>query len=287
MSVLDTAAGRAFALIVASLFLATMGCSLFSSFDLPGETTSARQVLPPIKAPSDAVQLQVVFIERPVDDSLVNQLLWQELDQVGAISPATRQVLEQNGFRVGQSGANPPPVLQKLLGLTGELSEDTDDSRRMMNGRRLGLRSGQETEIRTLDTARDLSIRYALTGKEETINYTQAQPVLKLRPVRVQNGWVRLELLPEIHHGESRLRHIATDDGWAMRGGQECDARQALQFHVMLNNGELAVIGSRVEQPETAGHRMFCQNIDGRGTQRLLVVRLATSGRTDQDLTMK
>lgn len=281
MSVGTTATRR---LGVASLSLAmtiTAGCSLFSSLEIPKATQAERQVLPPLKAPSDAILLQIVFIERPADDPLVQSLLWQELDQVGAIPPETRKTLEANGLRVGQAGAHPPPTLQKLLGLTEELVSHLDDDQSWMRGRRLGLRSGQETDIQTLDFARDATIRYVLNGKEETGTYQQLLPFLKVRPVRVQEGWVRLDLSPEIHHGEARLRHTPTDEGWTLRGGQNRDVRELLKFPIMLNNKEFAVISAVSDQPDSLGARMFLQEQDGRRAQRLLVVRLASSGRAE------
>ncbi len=277
---------RCAVVVVFGASLATIGCTLFSPLDLPLQVTAARPVLPPIKAPSDAVQLQIVFIERPADDPLVRQLVWQELDQVGAIPPETRTVLEENGFRVGQSGSHPPPALQKLLGLTGQLVNDTDESHQLMSGRRLGLRSSQNSEIQTLDEVLDCSIRYRLGGKEEVVAYEQSR-VLKVSPVRVQDGWVRMEFAPEIHHGLARLRHTPTDDGWALRGGQKCDSRFALKFHTMLNNGELAVISGQPEQPETIGHRFFCHEVEGRKMLRLLVLRLADSGRSEAEISLK
>ncbi len=288
MSAPDTAVRwRCAVAVLSGCSLMAIGCTLFSPLNLPTATTVQRQVLPPIKAPGDAVQLQVVFIERPTDDPLVRQLLWQDLDQVGAIPPETRQVLENNGLRIGQAGANPPPSLQKLLGLTGELVDPADQERQLMRGRRLGLRSGQETEIQSLDLVQDCTIRYVLNGQTETAEYLQSRPVLQVRPVRVQDGWVRVEFAPEIHHGQARLRHTATEEGWALKGGQQCDARHPLKFQLMLNTGEFAVISGNVDQPESAGYRMFCYEVEGRLTQRLLVLRLADSGRTEADSALK
>ncbi len=285
MSVPDTLIrrARALTLAVSGGLLALGGCTLFSTNDLTKQLTASRSVLPPIKAPVDAVQLQVIFIERPADDPLIRNLIWQDLDQVGAMAPETRTVLDQNGIRVGQSGSHPPPSLQKLLGMTEELVAEGDADHQLMRGRRLGLRSAQESEIQTLDQPLDTSIRYVLDGQEDTVPYEQLRPVLKIRPVRVQDGWIRLEFSPEMHHGQSRLRHTPTDEGWALRGGQECDARYLLKFHVMLNNGELAVISCDASKPDSVGSRMFTRKNEGRQTQRLLVVRLADSGRADLD----
>lgn len=270
------------------LTLTAVGCTLFSPFDLPkGEVSSQRSVLPPIKAPADAVQLQIVFVERPVDDPLISQLIWQDIDQVGAVPPAKRQVLEDNGLRVGQVGAHPPSSVQKLLGLTEELFDPTSSDQQLMRGRRLGLRSSQETEVQTVEALQEYTIEYQIDGQEEIVDYKQSRPVFKIKPVRVQDGWVRLEFTPEIHHGEGRMRPTATNAGWELRGGQNTDARHALKFDVMLNNGELAIISGDPQKNNSFGQRCFCQETEGRRTQRVLIIRLADAGQSGESALTK
>lgn len=281
MSFSDTTLSRRSALaLLSSATVTALGCTLLEPFDLGQTTTTQRPTLPPIKPAVDAIQLQLLFVERPPDDPLVRDLLWLELDEVGAIPPATRQVLGDNGLRLGQSGSHPPPALQKLLGLTSEIVNDADPSQPLMRGRRVGLRSGQETEVQTVDDLRDCRLTYHLAGKSEQVDYVQSRSILKITPVRVQEGWIRLEFSPELHHGESRMRHTPTEEGWTLKGGQRADVRQAFKFQVMLNQGEMAVVTTRGEPVDSLGARMFLQELDGRGSQRLLVVRLADAGQS-------
>ncbi|MBI1347433.1 hypothetical protein GC163_14235 [bacterium] len=265
------------------LTLTVAGCTLFSPFDLtPTDSSSQRSALPPLKAPADAIQLQIVFVERPIDDPLVSQLIWQDIDQVGAVPPAKRQVLEDNGLRVGQVGAHPPGSVQKLLGLTQELVDPTSSDQQFMRGRRLGLRSSQETEVQTIDALQEYTIHYQFAGQEEIVDYKQSRPIFKIKPVRIQEGWVRLEFTPEIHHGEGRMRPTPTNAGWELRGGQNTDARHALKFDVMLNNGEIAIVSGDGLKPQSFGYRCFCQVADGRRTQRVLIIRLADAGQSGE-----
>jgi hypothetical protein len=265
--------------LAATTLLAVAGCTFFSPADLSLAVGSSRPVLPPLKPPTDAVQLQIVFVERPSDDTLINQLVWQQVDQVGTLSPESRVMLHDHGFRVGQCGAQPPSVVQTLLGLSMELVDEAAAGEHLMRGRRLGLRSGQDTEILTLDTHRNFSLHYLTIGKEEVVDYQQARSILRLKPVRVQDGWVRLDFTPEVHHGAALMRHTPTEEGWALKGGQKTDVRQALKFSVTLNTGELALISGDPTKSGTPGTEFFCQEQpDGRRTQRLLVVRLADAG---------
>lgn len=270
------------------LTLTAVGCTLFSPFDLPTtDVNSQRSVLPPIKAPADAIQLQIVFVERPIDDPLVSQLIWQDIDQVGAVPPAKRQILQDNGLRVGQVGAQPPASIQKLLGLTEELVDPASAEQQFMRGRRLGLRPSQETEVHTVEELREYTIHYQIDRQEEIVDYKQSRPVFKIKPVRVQEGWVRLEFTPEIHHGEGRMRPTPTNAGWELRGGQNTDARHALKFDVMLNTGEMAIISGDGLKSQSFGHRCFCQETEGRRTQRVLIIRLADAGQSTEPVLSK
>ena len=65
------------------------------------------------------MQLDVAYIEWPADDAKLGEELWRHVDQVGPVDVETRGRLRHNGFRVGIVGANPPPVLQRMIGKIG------------------------------------------------------------------------------------------------------------------------------------------------------------------------
>jgi hypothetical protein len=234
-------------------------------------------VLKPLRPAADAILLQVVFVERPADDSLVRHLVWQDLDQVGAVPPATRSLLIDHGFRVGLAGAQPPPALQTLLGLTAEVGDPLLDDR-LMNVRRLGLRPGQDTELLTHREPFQGTLTYRLEGRSEDVSYRDARCLLRVKPHRLDNGWVRVDFTPEIHHGDARLRHTPTEAGWTLHAGQQADIRQSLKFSVTLNTGELAVIGCEADASGTPASAFFGSTEAGRAVQRLLVVRLQDPG---------
>jgi hypothetical protein len=222
------------------------------------------------------VQLQVLFVDRPAGDPLLRQLVWQEVDQVGAAPPAQRALLLSNGLRVAQCGASVPPALQTLLGISTEIG-DTDAA--AMRGRQLNLLSGQDSEVLINEEPRSCTLRFELPEQVEVLEFEQARGLLRVRPVRLRDGWVRLEFTPEIHHGDSRMRHKPTDNGWELRAGQKTDERHALKFQVTLNTGEMVLVGAAGNQPESFGRQFFCHEYQGRAQERLLVIRLADAGR--------
>ncbi len=267
------------AVVVILTAAALGGCALFGPSEETLKSSTSRGGLPALRPATDAIQLQIVFIERPSDDALASKLVWQELDQIGALPPATRTLLIDHGFRVGQTNASPPPAMQTLLGLTEEISAEDSIEDRRMRGSRMGLRSGQETELTTSETVPECRMSFLADGQEETIEYAQARCVLRLKPIRQQDGWVMLEFTPEIHHGDSRMRPTPNEEGWALRGGQKIDVRHALKFSVMLSTGEFVVVGCDGKDADLPGSRFFRRETEKAGEQqRLLIVRVADTG---------
>jgi hypothetical protein len=270
---------------VCALASATLvaGCALFSPQDVATTIEAHRQLLPRLRPAPEAIQLQVVFIDRPADDPTLTQLLWQEVDEVGAVPPAVRSSLNENGLRVAQCGATVPPTLQTLLGLAGDQAPFPAADGSTFNGRQLSLMSGQEGEFVINDPLEACSVNIRINGQSDRMEFEHASCALKIRPVRLQDGWVRLEFAPEIRHGDSRMRHMPTDEGWALRGGQKVDARHALKFQVTLNSGEMAIVGA-ASGSDTLGGQFLRRENEGQAQQRLFVIRVADVGRSDTAL---
>ena len=126
-----------------------MGCSLFPTGDAVSKAESRRLSLPPIRAAQNAIQLEVLFVERPADDPLLGPMLWREIDQIGAIPAETRELLQQNGFRVGHVGSSLPPTVQTLLGLVGAGDVGDNQNTKPLVGNRKILPPGIDTEVQT------------------------------------------------------------------------------------------------------------------------------------------
>ncbi len=237
--------------------------------------------LKPISAPRTAIQVEIVFVERPDGDPLLGDILWKDLDQVGAVDLAIREGLKRNGLRIGIASSSPPRTLQQLLGLATEIPDADGDEGKRLVGRRVSLVSGSETEIQ----ASPIFDRCAVTSwngeasAEKT--YENARCVFRLRAHKVQDGWAKLELTPEIHYGENRLRHTATTAGWELKTTQQTEPFYGQKFEVTLNQGEMAVIAESGDQPKSLGRHFFHGNEDGDPVRRVLIVRLADLGRAE------
>lgn len=224
----------------------------------------------------DAVQLEIVFAERPLDDPLMGESLWNDLDQVGAVESSMRSKLESHGIRVGHCGATPPHALQTLLGLKAQIVEFGPGSdTKLLTGQRVGLPSGDDYEIQASPIYEKCSVRLDPEDDTRTRDFETARCVLRLNAERLQDGWVQLYVQPEIHHGAHRLRRVVTNGGFALRQTQQVVPVYALRFPMELSVHEMAVIGFEPSPANTLGHHFFVGNDDEAQLQRLIVVRIA------------
>ena len=236
--------------------------------------------LSPIQASPDAIQLDVVLLERPADDRLLSTMIWKEVDQIGALSSETRESLRANGFQMGIVGSNPPPSVQRLLGMAAEIPADTSDEAKPVMGRHQYLPPGMETEIATGIEHEQCEVEIRDNGQLKTLEFERANCVLRMKAHRLRDGWVRVDFQPEIHHGDQRLRQTTSesDAGFALRGGQKIDVRNAQKFSLEMNVGELVLVTARSDDDMSLGDRFFCHEDRGLKKQRVLVVRVVGCG---------
>src|SRR4051812_44769123 len=93
--------------------LCLAGCELFK--EPAAKLASVEAGLPNIQVPPDSMQLEVLFVERPVGDRLLGDALWKDVDTLLNMEPQEQRDLARNGFLVGMAGAHPPTALQQLL----------------------------------------------------------------------------------------------------------------------------------------------------------------------------
>lgn len=246
------------------------------------------QVLKPVPKPRDAFEVEILFAECPVGDPLLGPELWNDLAHPGETSPATRKVLEKNGFRIGTCGSAAPRALQELLArsLRDVLAVQSGDGEfataTTLVSRRLAIQSGGDTEIVTAPTYPTCTISTSVGDDSRRRSYQLARCVFRVSAERVQDGWVRLEFQPEVHHGEMKNRHIARNGGFALAAMQQVDPLAAGRFSVTLNLGEMIVVSAApAAPPDSLGRHFFVGADEGAAMQRLVVVRLADMKRTD------
>ena len=259
--------------------LALLSCCALACDSMPFARSSAQQAtafkLPTLTAPRDSVEVEIVFVDRPVSDPLLGKTLWREIDQVGTLSAEQRATIREAGLLVGHVGSSPPDALQSLLNLT---DEDQERQRREANGipkiaaRRVALPAGTDTEILSNEP---VALRSVTLNAGKPLELTNVRGLLRLKAERSQDGWARLDFMPELHHGQTGTRPFAGTAGWMYRTTQEVIPCFAQHFSANLNVGEMLVLTCDRERSGTLGQSLF-QFEDGSGPkQRLVVVRLA------------
>lgn len=251
------------------------GCSLLSLSSLFSDTQATGKAdlrLPPIVASRDAVQLEILFVDRPANDALLGDSLWKQVDQIAGMSADIRSTLRENGWRVGHASSHPPRAIEQLLEMSSERPEAIDNERHLV-GRRVALAAGGNLPIDLTELQPEIRLKPAVDGK--TKSYSNAKCILNVQIDREQDGWVRLNFTPEVHHGQNWLRPVATQLDWTRRRGQLVEPLFDQKFSLSLNVGEMAIITAEGNDKESAGHSFFRGIHESGGLQRLLVVRVA------------
>lgn len=255
------------------------GCEVFST--PPSLFKVAEKGLPALKPPPDSIQLEIVFAERPRGDKLLGEVLWRDVDQILGLDPELARDLEKNGFRVGVVASQPPVALQSILGLRSDAPEPGATAAPQISGNRLFIRSGTTSEIIVSPTypSCDMTLWPSYLSEQGDVKLFQnARCQFRVTATRAQEGWARLEFVPEVQHGEERMRPNAGQQDWQLLASQEAEKLFNQRFTVMLNVGEMALITCQDHAPHTAGHRFFTGPEGEDEVQRLLLVRLAHMG---------
>lgn len=245
-----------------------MACTMFNR---PGDALFERTaLLPPIPKTLDALRLEVIYVDRPIDDPLLRTSLWKSVDQISNLSPEVRGMLRDNGIRFGHVSSTPPRPLQALL----ELSEESND----LSRQQFTLPSGADTTIETSPILPERQFSFRRADADVTDTYKNARCVLRVSGERLQDGWARLDFLPEIHHSRHVTRPVAGDESLEFRTAQALVPLYAQRFAVTLNAGDILLLTVDRESPQLAGsigqHFFLNAHTENR-MQRLLIVRLA------------
>jgi hypothetical protein len=266
------------------LSLWSAGCQLLSK---PLSLSRARSTaLPPIRTSADAISLEFVFIDRPAGDPLLGSPLWNHVDQMASLDTSIRSMLRQNGLRTGVLSAHPPESLQSMLGLKTSGAASRPKSAvgaSGLEGRRVSVPPGGTTQVHVNPFYESAAAEADLIVEQATENrsrhYHNLRCVYQVAARRLQDGWVHLDFVPQVHHGEQHLRPKAGADDWQFDHAQSVDTFHAQRFSLPLNEGEMAVVTADDTAKGTLGDLFFRERSAAATIQRVLLVRLCDAGR--------
>ena len=136
------------------------------------------------------------------------------------------------------------------------------------------LHSGDSADIQTSEWLPTLTLTLPGSADDKPSTFQHARCVLRLSASRLQDGWARLEFVPEIHYGPRRWRSVSTQTGWSGRTTQKIAPLYDHRFTIDLSLGEMVMISVDPHRRDTLGRHFFVGPNETGDVQRLLLVRL-------------
>ncbi len=256
--------------------LLSAGCKLVE------QQSKNRSPLVPLAAAPDVVTLEIFSAPAALDDPNLNAL-WPHVNEQ-PIPPELRKKLAQNGLRMGVIGGNVPDALAALLKVTGtpiSAEERTLVPMETEPGvvlRMLQPRPGKRHELVVSSVHPRIALLQSVGGMVEGKTYEQAEGRMVLRVFPEEAGRARLELTPELQHGELRTQTTGSDGMFIWKPEREKQVFAELKVENTLAPGEMLVMTCLPERASSVGYHFFMQPKAEKPTLRLWVIRLAQAG---------
>jgi hypothetical protein len=249
------------------------------------------------QASTDSVTLEIFFVRFPLGDAEMNGPLWSMIDEQ-QVPAETRRKLAANGFRVGVLGNSLPESLEKLLNVPAEtppkpgdenLVDLQNDSR--VRRRMLQIRGGRRSSIiATGEREPHAELHVLLRGDDDQLTgrtYKLVKGQFAMKAFPQGDGRARLELIPEIEHGEPQRRFVPGDGMLKVEFGPAREVLENLRMETTLSPGQMLVLGSLPERPGSLGYQFFTEQMSGPAEQKFVIVRFTQSKYDDLFLSEK
>lgn len=270
-------AGPLRTLCALAIWLVAMGCAPWSQRDEEPARLPAPRVSP------DAVNVAVLFLTIDKLSIGVEPEVWRQADEQRTPVEVRRR-LEANGLRCGVLGQLPDVVSELYANSQNKLPWH-DPEKSIVAGEEviaqqpttcwMWLNQGRRYEILAPLGVREQA-EIVIAGDREVSRQAaeRVQSSIALRAFAQDDGRARIEVTPEIAHGETRNRWVGdADEGvWRLSSQQERLVLDELRTTALLAPGEILVIGCS-ESPAGIGALMLATEA---GVPRnLLLIRLA------------
>lgn len=244
-------------------------------------TATAKFDLPRTRLSRDTVVLEMRNLTIPENVGAQDlQKLWRELDEQH-LDRTLRRSLADNGFRCGVFGSQLPDVLRTILdeseaaSASGRWEQMESLSENSLGQRRLQARARRRYEIVTSPTRETRVVLTAHDGSIGGHTLRDAQCLLALRVFPRGDGTVRLELVPEIHHGPVRQRWTGSDGAFQPVVSRSKEVYRHLKIDTVLAPGETLALTS-TDQQKGLGEQFFAEAAESLAPRKsMLILRLA------------
>lgn len=245
----------------------------------------AASPLAPLRPAPESVALEIVSLRFKQGDEALNAQLWEQIDEQ-QLPIEVRRRLAANGFRVGVISGALPLELEEALKLREQLPQDGEPRPVSDVDERLDVRQN----MRWIEAGRRMDL--IVTGEEERHaelsvltrdgqgqvrgrTYEQVMGLLSVKAFLAGDGRARLEVTPELEHGNPEKRFTASDGMLKVEFGAPHEVFDELKFDVTLAAGELLVVAGQPDKPGSLGYQYFSENGSGPSRQKLMLIRLS------------
>jgi hypothetical protein len=245
----------------AAALLAVAGCALDKPDSQPkrvfdrigGRGGQGGQILQPKQC-----LVRVLILDRPFKDPAINEVAWRVADEQ-ILAPAERKALASNGLRVGRVIGELPREIETILRGEGPNRAKVEPSN-------LLLESGQTTLISVTPRVAEVSLLVNRDDRVTGRDYRDASGYLRLTARHHGAHAVSLRVVPEIQHGpiQRSFPSLPSTAGLApqqlsIRDAQKEETLNDLAVDLVLEEGQIALIGSRPENLRSLGTFLFSQ----------------------------
>jgi hypothetical protein len=273
--------GAALALVVC---LAS-GCQMFPKHHV---ALKGQSPLRPAQPSPDSVAMNIVWARFPANDAVLDDAAWHEIDET-QIEPAVRRELLNNGLRAGVISGSLPPAISRIMHQdqapeptpvvgdptlpkmqTAELLEEP-----MVHGRTRRFRRKERAEITASEVYPSLPLLVSGGAELGGHTYQEAQAVYALRVDPRPDRTTMVELTPELHYGQMRLRYSGEDGLMRQVMRKEREVFDRLRLSVKLAPGEVLVLMNLPDAGSRLGHYFHTVDSTDGPQQKLILIRLA------------
>ncbi|HEY1065270.1 MAG TPA: hypothetical protein VGE52_04145 [Pirellulales bacterium] len=240
-------------------------------------------LLPKPKPSRTSVSLDVVTLRIPYGDPEFNGPLWTEIDEQ-RIPAAVRRGLAAHGLRAGVIGGPVPTFLEQRMN-TGE-KPTTSEAGELLNlenenkvaGRYLQLPAGKRSEIQTTQVLDELPVLFPVAGGLAGKTYVKAQGVLEVKATPIDDGRIRMSVLPEVQHGDPKNRFTPAQDGVLfLDPGRDRATFPELVIDAVLAPGEMLIMCGSVDRPGSLGDQIFSDRKASPREQKVILIRVSAT----------
>ena len=255
------------------------------------DTKTGNSPLAPLVSAPDSVHLEIVFVRYLAGDATLDTDLWARVDEQ-QLPYETRLRLNENGFRVGVIDSQLPPEVEKRLRLTDRpqetetrLKADDLENESPVKQRSLQVRAGRPTKIIcTGEQQKHAEMSVLIRGANNEVTgktYRKAAGLFAARAWPEGDGRVRLELVPELEHGEPQRRYDPSDGMLRVDFGPPKEKYELLTIDAKLAPGQMILVAAIPGKVGSLGYQYFTEPDNDRKQQKLLLVRVAGTSHDD------